>query len=396
MASCITTQWSNAYTPQVQLTVTQSSETATTATLSWTLQFVAHGYAVSGAPTKSYSVTIDGASVSTGTFNMNGITGTSTIASGTKTVNKSSSARNVAFSTTFDFSGIYWGGKAGSSLTASSSISISAITKYTLTLITTTGVASFTGGGSFTAGSTPSTTCTASTGYTLSKYAGNKSDGSADGSWNITSGTTDTTTWTMNANRTITAYATANKYTVTLNGNGATSSGTTSVSATYNAAMPSITKPSRAYKVTFNPNFDGAASTDATATYTFNGYYSATSGGTQYYKADGSSARNYTTAKASTLYAQWTSKSVTLPILSRKGYKFLGWATTKTATTATYVGGSAYTPTATTILYAVWERSEYVYVKENGTWVPCNIYIKESGNWNESAIYYKQDGTWIQ
>lgn len=83
------------------------------------------------------------------------------------------------------------------------------------------------------------------------------------------------------------AQWTANQYTVTLDqqiGSG----GTTSVTATFDAAMPDITIPT-------------------ITGYTFGGYYTETNGGgTQYYNADGTSARNWDITEATTLYAQWS------------------------------------------------------------------------------------------
>ncbi|MBQ7597844.1 MAG: hypothetical protein IJU56_04620 [Clostridia bacterium] len=89
---------------------------------------------------------------------------------------------------------------------------------------------------------------------------------------------------------------TPNTYEVTLNKNDGTG-GTTSVTATYDAAMPSTTMPTR-------------------AGYTFAGYYdtSAQTGGTKYYNADGSSARAWDKAAASTLWARWSQDSHTLKV----------------------------------------------------------------------------------
>jgi hypothetical protein len=42
---------------------------------------------------------------------------------------------------------------------------------------------------------------------------------------------------------------------------------------------------------------------------------------------------------------------------TRSGYEFLGWATTSTATTATYQSGASYTANAGTTLYAVWKTN---------------------------------------
>ena len=91
---------------------------------------------------------------------------------------------------------------------------------------------------------------------------------------------------------TFTLYAqwTAKTYTVTLNNQGATTAGATSVTATYNAAMPSI-----------------ASNLPQKTGYTFNGYFDADSGGTKYYNANGTSAKNWDKeAATTTLYAQWT------------------------------------------------------------------------------------------
>ena len=107
---------------------------------------------------------------------------------------------------------------------------------------------------------------------------------------------------------------TANTYTVTLNANGG-SGGSSSVTATYDSAMPSITLPTR-------------------TGYKFAGFYdsSSTSGGTQYYTAAGASAKNYTTAGGTTLYARW---NIIKPKITIK----TGWAKSVTTTqtvTATY------------------------------------------------------------
>ena len=82
--------------------------------------------------------------------------------------------------------------------------------------------------------------------------------------------------------------------TVTLDNQGATSPGTDSVSATSGQAMPSITKPTK-------------------TGYTFGGYYTGTNGsGTQYYKADGTSAKNWDKSEDTTLYAKWTANTYTV------------------------------------------------------------------------------------
>ena len=155
-----------------------------------------------------------------------------------------------------------------------------------------------------------------------------------------------------------TVYArwSAIKSTVTLNNQGATNAGSTSVTATYGSAMPPITKPTRAYKVTYNYNGNGQNSSSTTVTYTFGGYYTETEeGGTQYYYTkDGTSARNWDKTVNTTLYASWTSASVTLPTPTRTGYTFSGWYTAATGGTEIGAGGASYTPTSNITIYARW------------------------------------------
>ena len=98
-----------------------------------------------------------------------------------------------------------------------------------------------------------------------------------------------------NVDKTLYAKWTPNQYTVTLDNRGATTAGQASVTATYNAAMPSI-----------------ANNLPKKTDYTFNGYFDAASGGTQYYKADGISARTWNKTANTTLYAQWTLNTYTV------------------------------------------------------------------------------------
>lgn len=99
------------------------------------------------------------------------------------------------------------------------------------------------------------------------------------------------------ANVDLYAKWTAKTTTVTLDNQSATTAGASSVTATYDAAVPSI-----------------AADLPAKTGYTFGGYYTSTGGGgTQYIKADGTSAKNWDiTDVTKTLYAKWTVKSFTV------------------------------------------------------------------------------------
>ena len=76
--------------------------------------------------------------------------------------------------------------------------------------------------------------------------------------------------------------------TVALNANGGTACATTSVTAIYGSAMPTL-----------------SCAPTAPTGYHFDGYWDSASGGTQYYHADLSSARNWDKTGAQTLYAHW-------------------------------------------------------------------------------------------
>ena len=161
--------------------------------------------------------------------------------------------------------------------------------------------------------------------------------------------------------------------TVTLNKNGG-SGGTDSVSATKGSAMPTL------------------ASAPTRTGYTFAGYYDDASAGTQYYKADKTSARNWdkdgTTA---TLYAHWTANQyninyydqggsafsgshesgyptkhtygteTTLKGATKGGYNFDGWFTTSacTGSAVTSLGATSYTDAIS--LYAKWTATGTTY-----------------------------------
>ena len=202
----------------------------------------------------------------------------------------------------------------------------------------------------------------------------------------------------------ITVEAEPKQYTVTLNkqsGEG----GTSSVTATYAAAMPTITPPTR-------------------TGYTFNGYFDATSGGTKYYNANGSSAKNWNKTSNTTLYAQWTanqytvkfnanggtgsmsnqshtygvSKALTPNAFTRTGYTFEGWNTNADGTGTSYtdkqsVSNLSSTDGATVNLYAVWQALP-----------PTPVILKPNDQWKQAnaryAIYYWGDGTdnngWVE
>ncbi|MBR4522697.1 MAG: InlB B-repeat-containing protein, partial [Kiritimatiellae bacterium] len=126
---------------------------------------------------------------------------------------------------------------------------------------------------------------------------------------------TGETTVKITAAQTLYAHWTAKQSALTFNVNGGAGTMTTGKVAVYDAAMPTgLTLPTR-------------------TGYTFTGFYDAKQGGSKYYNANGTSAKNWDkdTTSATTLYAQWTIKTCELKF-SANG----GTGTMTTGKTATY------------------------------------------------------------
>lgn len=274
MASCITAMWSGSVCPQVQLTVTQSSSTDTTVTLAWTLKYITHGHvANTNGVGRDYTVKIDGATVKTGTYNIHNKS-TSTIATGTYTVSKTTAARSVPFSVSFAFN-ITWSGVRGNTKSASGSISIAAKTSYTVKYNAN--------GGS---GAPSSQTKWHGTSLTLSGTKPTRSGYTFQGWATSSTGSVAyaaSASYTANASVTLYAVWKAGTYTVSYNANGG-SGAPSSQTKTYGVALTlSSTKPTR-------------------ANYTFKGWGTSASATTVAYAAGAS----YTSNASITLYAIWT------------------------------------------------------------------------------------------
>ncbi len=178
-------------------------------------------------------------------------------------------------------------------------------------------------------------------------------------------------TWNIPSNTTLYAKWTANSYTVTLDQQPG-SGGTESVTATYDAPLPAISVPTREGHV-------------------FGGYYTGQGGsGTQYYTAAGASAKDWSVAGPTTLYAKWTAKTCTVTLdqqdgsggtpyvtatygmslpgitrPSREGYEFGGYFTGTGGRGTQYYTAIGTPSTAyftdDTTLYACWILTEQHY-----------------------------------
>ena len=172
----------------------------------------------------------------------------------------------------------------------------------------------------------------------------------------------------------LTANWEANKYTVTLDNQSATNAGTTSVTATYDSAMPAITVPTR-------------------TGYTFGGYFSEPEGnGTQYYNANGTSARTWNIANDATLYAKWTINTATITI-KKDGSN---WSSSE-MNVALYNGTTeAYSPItasgATVTFSAVVNGTYNVYAGKNDgaktTLVDTGVDIEVNSTGSATINYY--------
>lgn len=169
-----------------------------------------------------------------------------------------------------------------------------------------------------------------------------------------TAGTTTQTGTIPASNKSVVLAWTTNSYTLTYNPNGGTCA-TASKSIKYGEAYGTLPTPSR-------------------TGYTFNGWFTAASGGTQV------SASTVMGAANATIYAQWTiikytisynanggsgapaaqtkeyGTNITLSSTepTRGGYLFQGWATSSSATIPEFLPGDTFSANANTTLYAVW------------------------------------------
>ncbi len=169
----------------------------------------------------------------------------------------------------------------------------------------------------------------------------------------------------------------ATKYRVAFNPNEGSGGQSKPVDAEYGKSMPIISKTA--------PTRKG---------YTFKGWYDSITGGTMYYKSDGSSAKNYDKKTSTTLYARWEANKYTvtfdlnggsgtkpdnvnvtydsrMPKITetvpvREGYTFKGWYDAKSNGNQYYTEKNEinhiFDKTADLTLYAIWQINTFTVV----------------------------------
>ncbi|MBQ7649246.1 MAG: InlB B-repeat-containing protein [Paludibacteraceae bacterium] len=158
-----------------------------------------------------------------------------------------------------------------------------------------------------------------------------------------------------NGTNTITRYArwTAISYSIQFNGNGATSGSMSNLPMTYGTAKNLTANAyKRAYTVTYNADGGSCGTSSATATYSFQNWNTNAAGtGTTYTDKQEVNKLTTTNNATVTLYAKWSSASVTLPAATKAGGVLEGWYN---GTTKIGDPGDSYTPTANVTLKAKW------------------------------------------
>ena len=218
-----------------------------------------------------------------------------------------------------------------------------------------------------------STTATPATGYNFKHWRYN--DSSASGGYSES--TTNPLKITVTGKRDVTAVFELKSYTVTWNANGGTVS-PASVSKTHGSTLGTLPTPTRAATAEYS--------------YTFAGWFTAASGGTQisstttvtgnvtYYAHWTATKRSYTatfngnggsTPSPSSITKEYNAALGTLPTCSRTGYTFLGWYTassggTKISTTTVVTKDITY--------YAQWSINSYTltFNPNGGTVTPTS------------------------
>ena len=315
--------------------------------LSFAVTLTANRTLVAKYKIKSYTVNATSEDINKGTVSPAG-----------QTVEHGANATVVATpKAAYNFAGWYNGTtkvSSNASYTFAVTANISLIAKFTIKTFTTT-TANSTGGtasvnkSSVEYGGSAIWTATPSTGYNFSKW----SNGSTANPLTVSN---------ITANTHITPVFVLKSYTVTWNPNGGSVS-PTSTTKTHGSTLGTLPTPTRAANVQY--------------TYTFKGWFTAATGGTQisasttvtgnvtYYAQWTATLRSYTatfngngggTPSPSTITKTYGSELGTLPTCSRTGYTFLGWYTASSGGTKI---SSATKIIGTVTYYAQWSINSY-------------------------------------
>ena len=315
--------------------------------LSFAITLTANRTLVAKYKIKSYTVNATSEDINKGTVSPAG-----------QTVEHGANATVVATpKAAYNFAGWYNGTtkvSSNASYTFAVTANISLTAKFTIKTFTTT-TANSTGGtasvnkSSVEYGGSAIWTATPSTGYNFSKW----SNGSTANPLTVSN---------ITANIHITPVFVLKSYTVTWNPNGGSVS-PTSTTKTHGSTLGTLPTPTRAADVQY--------------TYTFKGWFTAATGGTQvsasttvtgnvtYYAQWTATPRSYTatfngngggTPNPSTITKTYGSELGTLPTCSRTGYTFLGWYTASSGGTKI---SSTTKITGTVTYYAQWSINSY-------------------------------------
>lgn len=150
------------------------------------------------------------------------------------------------------------------------------------------------------------------------------------------------------------------KYSVKYSGNGATVGSMSNSSYTYdqtgNLAQNQFEKN---YTLTFNHNYPGSTDSTLISKCKFSGW----NGSDEKKYADKATVKNLTSKNNDviTMTAQWTPASVTLPSPSRDGYTFDGWYSAASGGKKVGSAGDSITPESNETYYANWTANNYTY-----------------------------------
>ncbi len=161
-----------------------------------------------------------------------------------------------------------------------------------------------------------------------------------------------------------------NTYTITYNANGGSGAPSSQIKTYGTALTLTSSKPTTAksYTITYNANSGTVSPASKSVSCTFNKWNTKSDGSGTSYNSGG----NYTANAAATLYAQWTNPTAgALVTPTRTGYTFGGWYTSAT-------GGTQVTSSTTiskdTTIYAHWTIITYTisYNANGGTGAPSD------------------------